>query len=270
MDESGNHSQDDYFVVAGCWGISDRSKPTEVFDPTVQRLSSLATQARGGDPISELKGSQLSPDILEALLQTLLEDAVDDQTLRQDQQLWQRNLPFRYSITCTQPLVLTEILSDEIGNELQAMEAVKSTMLLSVIDPVFRTGRLTALTVDKVVVVLDSEMWQSPAKSLKRAIARTDDIDEPAVCDPTEIQFKTVDSVQAPGIQLADLAAYSWARYLREGDYSVAVETINRQFRFGTTDRSQEITTQATSGVSYPFREGSLSPVAPAHSGLLS
>lgn len=222
IDESGNETQGDYYVVAGCWCLSSDTDASNVLDPTVQRLRTVAQGTfRDEKSISELKGAELPSDVLTAVIQSLEEIMYDDQTVPHSIDLpWEIQYPVRYALSNVNPQVGTRALSNFVPSKLDAPKALKLVMLVSALDPLFREGIVDMANIDDIIIVLDDTVWKNSAESAQRIFSEIDSA-------PNITDFKIADSNSTPGLQLADIGAYSWARHRREGDCENAIETID-------------------------------------------
>lgn len=224
VDESGNDTRGDYYGVTGCWCLSENNNFTEVLDPTVQRLSNVAEGAyRQSRSISELKGAELPSDILEAVITSIDGIAFDDTTVLHSEVPWRITHPLRYTITTINPTVGAKVLTNLVDHDLDAPVAVKSLLLISILDPLFHEEIVDSDRYDEVKVILDADVWDGPSEYVQSAL------DE--VYPSNDVVFSTEDSKRTPGLQLADIAVYSWCRHLREGDCERAVDQVE-QYRF--------------------------------------
>lgn len=224
IDESGNENRGDYYGVTGCWCLSDSNDFTEVFDPTVQRLYNVAEGAyRQSKSISELKGAKMAIDVLEAVIMSIDNVAFDDTTVLHSEVPWRITHPLRYSIATINPSVGAEALTSLVDQNLDAPTTVKLLLLVSVLNPLFHEEIVDSNRYDEVKVILDAEVWDGPAEHAQSAF------DE--VYPSNDVVFSTEDSKRTPGLQLADIAVYSWCRHLREGDCEGVVDQVD-QYRF--------------------------------------
>lgn len=224
VDESGNENRSEYYGVTGCWCVSKKNDFTEVFDPTVQQLCDIAEGAyHETKSISELKGAKMPSDVLQAVVTSIGQVAFDDTTVLHREVPWQITHPMRYSIATTNPGISASALTDLASHSLDAPTAMKLLLLISILDPLSHEELVSANKYDDVAVILDAEVWERPAKHAQSAF------DE--VTPHEDISFRTRDSQRTPGLQLADLAVYSWCRHLREGDCREAVTKIDN-YRF--------------------------------------
>lgn len=69
IDESGNHSHDDCYTVAGCWCISEQRNQQTVLAPSKDKLlTQLKEMKQLRRQPSELKGTSIHPNQIESLL----------------------------------------------------------------------------------------------------------------------------------------------------------------------------------------------------------
>lgn len=132
--------------------------------------------------------------------------------------------PFRFSTHTTNPDAGVELLKDFIGGADRSILAVKTISLISVLNPLFEAGLVDNSGVENIRVVLDDNPWENPIKEIERTLSETEGA-------PSNTEFSTGDSEAVPGLQIADIAAYSWARHKRKGGYGEVIDQID-QYRF--------------------------------------
>ncbi|WP_417935940.1 DUF3800 domain-containing protein [Haloarcula saliterrae] len=221
VDESGNPSNGSYYVVAAPWCLSERGRANEVLRHTADELKTIAESAlHGSRTLSELKGSALPVAVVNTTVGCLNQVEYDDPTIEQTRLPWEITHPIRLSVHAVNPDIGNDVLTDVIGNFDESVQELKTLALCSVLNPVFQTTHVALSTIDSMCVVLDSEVWQNPAEKVATVLDRTADEIPP-------IEFDSRDSKDAPGLQVADVAAYSWARHQRKGDCETAVETLH-------------------------------------------
>lgn len=224
VDESGEPNTDRCYAVSGCWIVSERSNPNDVLMPTKDRLiGTIEGSERGKDSISELKGAATPPPVLDALFSYLRTGIHDDSTIRQSGFPWQVSKPMRYTLHDVNSDAATDAISNLVGPR-QAGETLKTLALASILAPLRHEDRIDTAELDQVNVYLDATVWQNPARRLTEVSSLT-------ASDLQPLSFDIRDSKGTPGIQLADLAAYSWRRNLLYADCETAASTLN-DFRF--------------------------------------
>ncbi|PGF15605.1 hypothetical protein CP556_05355 [Natrinema sp. CBA1119] len=92
--------------------------------------------------------------------------------------------------------------------------------LSSIISPVLRLGDQISASIERYRRVLDAETWVRPRSQLESIVQSLDWV--PAV------DFTIRDSEQTPGIQLADIAAYSRRKRLQDGDCHEAMRYLHK------------------------------------------
>lgn len=225
VDESGNPTDGDYYVVAGSWCVSNRGRPSEVLLPTVESLRGIAdSQLHDLELGDELKGDELPTSVIEMLVSSINETSYTDTTLTKNYLPWGQAAPIRYSIHEVNPNLGLEMLDNIFGTEAKSQMTLKTLALASVLNPLFADAQLDDDPFGDVHVVLDAEVWQNPVEEIERGIRLVDG-------DVPDVEFSTAASDAIPGLQIADLTAYSWARELRHGDCSEAVSSIH-DYRF--------------------------------------
>lgn len=229
VDESGNHSQGDYYTLAGIWCPSHRSSASRVLEPTGDRLLEQANRASDGKSFSELKGARLRPDLLNRLIANIERYGYDDKTVSHSPSPWANQQPFRCTLHDAHPKLAKSIISDVIGDELNAPEVLQTLSLATILDPAFDTERIDMSQINTVEIVLDATTWERSKQRMEHGLEVLD-----SQSSSVNFEFSIVDSKSTPGVQIADLIAYSWARYQREGDCKEAVRTIH-SMRFSDT-----------------------------------
>lgn len=221
IDESGNVSRGTEYAVAGCWFVSDRSNPNNVLTPTKERLLDLVDSHRHNDgPISELKGASLAPAVLDGVVPAINEYSYRDQTIETSSLPWEMSIPISFSLCTVAPHLANETISHIHGDPLSSPTTVKTVCLNSVLTPLFYSMPLSIEIVSEIVVLLDSDTWSNPAQKLQRSLSSDSSPD-------LDIDFRIRDSMSTPGIQMADIAVYSWLRNLRKGDCRQAAARIH-------------------------------------------
>lgn len=227
VDESGNPSRDECYVVAGAWCVSDEPNSSRTLQSAVDSLTSTANAVReSSKTISELKGSKLSTDVLLSLIHTLDgTPAYDDPTLEHQWLPWSDSRPLRVTIHDLNPDLGIEILKETLGgSDLGAgsshPEALQTLALATVLNPLLQEEMIDLAGIDRVKVVLDAEVWQGPKERIQACLNVVGPL-------PGNLSFETRDSVRTPGLQVADLVAYTWGRQLRAGDCASGVARLN-------------------------------------------
>lgn len=224
VDESGEPNTDRCYAVSGCWILSERSNPNDVLMPTKDRLiGAVEGSEHGSDSISELEGAATPPSVLDTLFSYLRTRVHDDSTVRQSGFPWQVSKPMRYTLHDVNSDAATDAIANLVGAQ-QAGETLKTLALASILAPLRHEDRIDTAEVKRVNVYLDAEVWQNPAQRLTEVSSLT-------ASDLQPVSFETRDSKGTPGVQLADLAAYSWRRNLLYADCETAASTLN-DFRF--------------------------------------
>lgn len=225
IDESGNPSRSRYFTLAACWCVSRRDNIDQILQPTVGKLKTTANNhMEQSGAISELKGSRLHPEVTHAVVGSLGNIEYGDQTIRTQNLPWEVAQPIRFSVHTTNPEIGVDILKELIGNADSSILAIKTLSLVSVLNPIFEAGLIETNSLDNIYVVLDDNPWENPSKQIEKTIDQVG----PSLPD---IDFSTPTSKATPGLQVADIAAYSWAKNKRDGGYRAVVEKIE-QLRF--------------------------------------
>lgn len=220
IDESENHTRDRCYSVAGCWCVSSRPDPTNVLTPTKDRLLQLIeTHPRTAAQPSELKGAAIHPDTLNDVISFLKESMYDDGTIEQSRQPWSMHVPIGFTIHTLNARLATDSIEGLVG-PFDAAETVQTIALSTVLSPLFDSTHLDLGSYNEISVVLDAETWTNPVQRVR------ENVDEQAL-DVERITFETRNSKSTPGIQLADIAAYSWRRNHTRGDCETAAGLLH-------------------------------------------
>lgn len=220
VDESGVPGRDSIYSLAGAWTLSHEGSVRRVLEPTVGRLRSLL-EASGLSPGDELKGSKLGKEHLNLLLSSLKEMSLEDSTVYETGAPWPPDLSVRFSVHEINQDLAGEALGDILGSELQVPVSLQTLALASILSPFVQPNSLNDGSIDECVVVLDANTWEQARQKIERGI----DILQKDLPAPISLQIR--DSAQTPGIQIADLAAYSWRRNLATGECVRAVNAIH-------------------------------------------
>jgi hypothetical protein len=202
IDESGNHTRDECYVVAGCWCLSSRSDPTNVLTATKDRLLELIEQdPRSTDRSSELKGSAIHPETLNEVVSYLRECMYNERTIEGERSPWAMNIPIGFTLFVSNSELTIAAIEDLVEPH-NGSEVIRVSALTTILAPLFGSTHVDLVDCNEVRVLLDAETWLNPAQRVQESI-------DEASLDADRIRFETCDSVSTPGIQLADIAAYS-------------------------------------------------------------
>jgi hypothetical protein len=221
VDESGNPSSGEYYTVAGCWCLSERPDIDAILSPTKNRLAATVEQQFTDAPVSELKGVDLPAGLINQLMSAVETHLYNDSTLVTSPVPWTDDVPIRYSFHNTNPDLGNEILARMFGSMAQAAEAQKALALVSVLNPLFYQRLIDRAQISEIQIVLDAAVWQQAVTRFEMSLQRVADFSE-------LVSFSIRDSKATPGIQIADLAAYAWARYIRTGECAGASTILDR------------------------------------------
>jgi len=92
--------------------------------------------------------------------------------------------------------------------EIDAPEALQRLALARILSPLTDADVLNLRNICEIHLVPDAEIWETPATRVCELLENTGG---PA------IEVETRDSRQIPGIQIADLMAYSRRNYIKDG-----------------------------------------------------
>lgn len=135
VDESGNHSQRDCYVVAGCWCLTDVTKPSQVLKPTTRRLTNWLLNDGG----SELKGERLDGEALAHVFSTIRNAVTDDDSVDQYDHPWDTDSPISYTLYDSESDLGREITERHLG-ESGTGTTPQVIALASAIAPLFRVN----------------------------------------------------------------------------------------------------------------------------------
>lgn len=151
--------------------------------------------------------------------------AYDDPSVKHQQLPWADTLPLRITIHDLNPNLGVEILKETLGGsdlsaESSHPEALQSISLATILNPLIQAEMIDLTHIDQIKVILDAQVWQAPTERIEAGLNVVENV-------PENLLFETRDSAQTPGLQLADLAAYTWARQLRFGDCGSGVALLD-------------------------------------------
>lgn len=218
VDESGRKAQDSCYTVAGCWCLSEWSNPHNVLMETKDKLLNVVQQVKNYEKQpSEIKSSKLDPNTLGTLVDSLTSEVYKDSSLvtAKSRLPWQMSFPVGFTIVPFHGGVCREVLDDQL-RRLAGFEAMQAMGLSSILAPLSdRQALLTSSAYDEIRVLLDATTWENAANIMENTITVDD------------IGFSIRDSKKTPGIQLGDVAAYSWRRNLTRGDCGTAAGLLH-------------------------------------------
>jgi len=213
VDESGRLDDGRCYSVAGCWFVSNR-RPVDVLDRTKDSL--IQTMFDDGSGVSELKGSKASTDALNAGVDYLRNAVYEDSSIERSSLPWSMTIPVGFSLVAFTPEMITETVADYV-DRLDRPRVVQSFALDAVLKPLFHPEQVSLdRSIDTVRILLDSTTWQQPANDYARTSVQD-----------TSLELETRPSQGVPGIQFADLAAYSWRRNYVHGDCGTAAGVLH-------------------------------------------
>lgn len=208
IDESGSASTDDVYAVAGCWTVSPEQNPEQILKPLRSNVQKFLTEYVEDAPntISELKGAQLTHVLSDAV------DAIDDymwedESVDGSHNYWDTSFPLRFTLCIFENKMLRRTLSADIS-EHSIATAIKTIGLNAVLSPL-HSKSIREDGCRSIQVILDATTWDQPAQRYEEALVHSDLTEE--------VSLITRDSKSTPGIQFADLAAYSLRRRFKQG-----------------------------------------------------
>lgn len=213
VDESGQQGRGSCYSVAGCWFVSER-RPTDTLDRTKDKL--IQAMFEDGNSVSELKGSKASTGALNTGISYLREAAYDDSSIERSRLPWSMNIPVGFSLVAFTPETISEAVADYVDG-LDLSRVVQSFALDAVLKPLVHPEQVHIdKSIDAISVLLDSTTWKQPVNDYARTAVQE-----------TSLELETRDSQSVPGIQLADLAAYSCRRNYMHGDCGTAAGILH-------------------------------------------
>lgn len=215
VDESGNHSQRDCYVVAGCWCLTDVTEASHVLKSTKRKLTSWLLNDEG----TELKGEKFDDAALCSVFSSLREALREDGSIDQYDHPWDVNSPVTYTLYDSESQLGRAITERHLG-ESGTGTTPQVIALASAIAPLFRLRDRVNAPIRSYHVVLDDTTWERPRFTLNRMVGRIDWM-------PT-VQFVTAKSHSVPGIQLADVAAFVRRKHLKDGTPETVHRDLNR------------------------------------------
>lgn len=220
IDESGLHARGDCYTVAGCWHVSERTNPNDVLTPTKDRaIKTISAHNKGPRSISEIKGASLHPTTLNDVVQWLRNGIYEDHSILTSHTVWSLNIPLGFTFCSLNPDLAVASIA-HMASENNTPQLIQLFSLNSVIAPLFHQETVDIRGCDSIVVILDDTTWKNTAERISTNIEQLDSV-------PVDISFEIRDSKSTPGIQFADLAAYSWQRNLRKGDCGTAAGILH-------------------------------------------
>ncbi|SEK92271.1 DUF3800 domain-containing protein [Haloferax larsenii] len=218
VDESGNADKGTGFSTVGCWCVSNRTNEYEVLDSTKGFLLQQARNLKSDDSFSEIKSSKLHPNEIDDLMQAMLSQVHQDKTI-ETPRVWESSQPIRYTTYRTLPDITRGALNGMTSGSLSNGQIMRLMSLISAVSPLFQPGIMNLDSISEIKIILDDTVWDGPANIVKECFDFQGEIGVPTA-------FKTHDSRAVPGLQIADLAAYSWHRNLRKGDCTTASKVV--------------------------------------------
>lgn len=218
VDESGNHTQRDCYVVTGCWCVSAYADPTNVLQPTRNRLSdNVLYDGIGPSSGREIKGTRSSERKLDSAMKYLRKVVEADKTIRTSGGPWGEDRPLRFTTFDADSKLSERITRQHLGDG-RTHTTTQLIGLATVLAPILQPG-VGDSSPPEVHVILDADTW-------KRACTVLDEMIAGIERTPT-VEFEVRDSKSVPGIQLSDVAAYARRKRLLEGTCKAATQVIN-------------------------------------------
>lgn len=218
IDESGNHTADDCYVVTGCYCVSSSTDPSRVLQPTRDRILNYVEDDSRSSPRRELKGTRLSSTTLDAVF-SLVDNAVyDDATLDTGHVSWVRESPIRFAVHDSHGAVGRDILSKYMSKA-ESHRPVQTLALAIVLNPLLWTEYRSRTRLDHYHVVLDAPTWKEATKTVERVLVTYSWI--------PDFEFSIGESKSIPGIQIADMAAHARRTHVMTNDCARASRKLD-------------------------------------------
>ncbi|WP_157971580.1 DUF3800 domain-containing protein [Halorussus litoreus] len=218
VDESGQHARGEYYTVAGCWCLSNNS-PQYIFDNAREELSRHISDIRDIGHVDELKGSQLPKDRLGSFLKTFEGATYKDGTIADPPYPWRQDTPFQCSHHSFNPELGKQVLADYMA-EADVPHVLQRLSLARILSPLTDGDLVDLDQINEIHLVPDADVWRTPANEVCDLLAEL---------QGTEINVETRDSSRTPGIQIADLVAYSWRSYTKDSSCEDAATFIDNR-----------------------------------------
>lgn len=218
VDESGDYSDGEHYAVAACWCLS-RHEPRHVLENARGDLAEFISNVCGfSSSPAELKGTKLPQERLGYILRTFEDYIHDDGTVIDPPYPWeQSSRPIMCSRHDFDPELGREIIGRYTG-PVDAPKALQTLALAKLLNPLVHEQPLDHTQIDGIRLIPDAEVWETPATHVQQGLEEVDEI---------EIAVETRDSAATPGIQIADLMAYSWRKYVLDGECSDAADYLS-------------------------------------------
>lgn len=219
VDESGNHTADDCYVVTGCYCVSSSADPSRVLQPTRDRILNYVVEGSShSSPRKELKGTRLSSATLDSVF-SLMDNAVyDDATLDTGHVPWVRESPIRFALHDLHGSLGRDILSNYMSDA-ESHRPIQILALAVVLNPLLWTEYRSRTRLDRYHVVLDAPTWKEATKKVEGVFETY-----PWIPD---FEFSIGESKSIPGIQLADMAAHARRTHVMTDDCTQASRKLD-------------------------------------------
>lgn len=205
--------------MAGCWCLSESSDLGRILRPTKNRISdNVVFDSDGPSPGRELKVAMLDESTLNSTFAYMRNIFDQDQTIDTQDYPW-TDFPVAYTIYDSDSDIGRGLAQQYFGQG-RSQTPAQLIGLSSIISPVLRLGDQISASIERYRIVLDAETWERPRSQLESIVRSVDWV--PAV------DFTIRDSEQTPGIQLADIAAYSRRKRLQDGDCHEAMRYLHK------------------------------------------
>lgn len=217
VDESGHHARGEYYTVASCWCLSNNAA-RHVLDNARAGLARHVCDVCGFDDVKEIKGTQLPKDRIGSFLRTFETFAYEDGTVADPPYPWPQNKPIQCSYHSFNPKLRKRILTDYMS-ETDTPDVLQRLALARVLSPLTDASIVDRDEINEIHLVPDARVWKTPANDVCNLLSEVKDV---------EIDVETRDSSRTPGIQIADLIAYSRRSYLKDGACEDAIEFVEK------------------------------------------
>lgn len=219
VDESGNHSRPDCYIVSCCWCVTEYDDPNRVLRSTKNKISDNVIYPRDEpSPGRELKGAEITDTKLNSAFAYLRKVGKGDGTIVTAGLPWSDRQPIRFTSYESESELGSRISQDYLG-EGRSEFLDQIVGLSSAISPLFRLLARHEPNIEMGHVLLDAETWKTPSEKIESLVTPIEWI--------PEVRFSVHDSQAVPGIQLADIAAHMRRSFIVNGDCKEGQSYLN-------------------------------------------
>lgn len=204
VDESGNPSRRDCYILAGVWCLTEYDDLSEILKPTRDRIANRVVDTDG-----ELKGEMLETTKLDSVLVFLRKVLGEDDSIVPNN-VWGTGSSVSFTLSDVDTDTGRGIVEWHLGESTNTAVTVQLIALASVTSPLLRLSRYASVDITEFHVALDSTTWKRAGNVLQGIYSSMEWV--------PDVSFSYRDSRSTPGIQIADLAAHARRERLIAGD----------------------------------------------------